>query len=185
MQCSSLQCTFHAEAARRFVLGKTFAYSCFDGTRGSGRIFNDGSAVGTIQSSGGPTRMAALPPGSLRVKGDMVCATMRGMPIDPCFNLTKTDANSFRGAISVGIVRKRRQRRRAFGADRGDLVARGVGVGDDVPGGIRVLQPVAVRIVGVTVRLRADGGQVLNLRQQLAGVVVRVSQLRNAVGRRQ
>ena len=90
-----------AEAARRFVLGKTFAYSCFDGTRGSGRIFNDGSAVGTIQSGGGgPTRMAALPPGSLRVKGDMVCATLRGMPIDPCFNLTKTDANSFRGAIS-------------------------------------------------------------------------------------
>ena len=91
----------NAEAARRFVVGKTFAYTCFDGTRGSGRIFNDGSAVGTIQNGGaGPTRMTALPPGTLRVKGDMVCATLRGMPIDPCFNLNKTDANSFRGSIS-------------------------------------------------------------------------------------
>ena len=75
--------------------------SASDGTRGSGRIFNDGSAVGTIQNGGtGAAKMAALPPGSLRVKGDMVCATLRGMPIDPCFNLTKTNANSFRGAIS-------------------------------------------------------------------------------------
>lgn len=91
----------NAEAARRFVVGKTFAYTCFDGTRGSGRIFNDGSAVGTIQNGGaGPTRMTALPAGTLRVKGDMVCATLRGMPIDPCFNLNKTDANSFRGSIS-------------------------------------------------------------------------------------
>jgi hypothetical protein len=91
----------NAEAARRFVVGKTFAYTCFDGTRGSGRIFNDGSAIGTIQNGGaGPTRMTALPPGTLRVKGDMVCATLRGMPIDPCFNLNKTDANSFRGSIS-------------------------------------------------------------------------------------
>jgi len=91
----------NAEAARRFVVGKTFAYSCFDGTRGSGRIFNDGSAIGTIQNGGtGPTRLATLPPGSLRIKGDMVCATLRGMPIDPCFNLNKTDANSFRGTIS-------------------------------------------------------------------------------------
>src|SRR5262245_717308 len=91
----------NAEAARRFVVGKTFAYSCFDGTRGSGRIFNDGSAIGTIQNGGqGPTRMAALPAGTLRIKGDMVCATLRGMLFDPCFNLNKTDANSFRGSIS-------------------------------------------------------------------------------------
>src|SRR5262245_7819920 len=90
-----------AEAARRFVVGKIFSYTCFDGTRGSGRIFNDGSAVGTIQNGGsGPTRMAALPPGTLRVKGDLVCASLRGMLIDPCFNLNRTDANSFRGSIS-------------------------------------------------------------------------------------
>jgi hypothetical protein len=91
----------NAEAARRFVVGKTFVYSCFDGTRGSGRIFNDGSAIGTIQNGGtGATRMASLPAGTLRVKGDMVCATLRGMPIDPCFNLNKTDVNSFRGSIT-------------------------------------------------------------------------------------
>jgi len=33
----------NADAARRFVAGKVFAYTCFDGTRGSGRIFSDGS----------------------------------------------------------------------------------------------------------------------------------------------
>jgi hypothetical protein len=34
------------------------------------------------------------------VKGESVCASLRGMPIEPCFNLTKIDNNSFRGAIS-------------------------------------------------------------------------------------
>ena len=33
-----------ADEARRFVAGKLFAYSCFEGTRGAGRIFNDGSS---------------------------------------------------------------------------------------------------------------------------------------------
>ena len=90
-----------AETARRFVMGKNFAYSCFDGTRGTGRIFSDGSAIGTVQDRGvGPIKAAALPPGTLQVKGEMVCASLRGMPIDPCFNLNKTDARSFRGSIS-------------------------------------------------------------------------------------
>ena len=31
------------EEARAFVAGKLFAYSCFDGTRGAGRIFADGA----------------------------------------------------------------------------------------------------------------------------------------------
>ena len=91
----------NAETARRFVVGKYFAYSCFDGTRGSGRINGDGSVVGTIQMRGtGPVRYAMLPPGTLRVKGEAVCASVRGMPFEPCFNLNKTDAQSFRGSVS-------------------------------------------------------------------------------------
>jgi hypothetical protein len=90
-----------ADQARRFVAGKLFAYTCFDGTRGTGRISNDGSVVGTVQVRGsGPVRNTALPPGTLHVKGQSVCATVRGMPFDPCFNLEKTDAQSFRGSVS-------------------------------------------------------------------------------------
>ena len=35
------------EQARAFVVGKLFSYTCFDGTVGMGRIFADGSVVGT------------------------------------------------------------------------------------------------------------------------------------------
>jgi hypothetical protein len=90
-----------ADQARRFVVGKLFAYTCFDGTRGTGRISNDGSVIGTVQVRGsGSIRNTALPPGTLHVKGQSVCASVRGMPFDPCFNLEKTDAQSFRGSIS-------------------------------------------------------------------------------------
>ena len=89
------------DEARRFVAGKLFAYSCFEGTRGAGRIFSDGSAVGTVQIRGdGPVRMASLPSGTLRIKGEAVCASLRGLPFEPCFNLERTDQNSFRGAVS-------------------------------------------------------------------------------------
>jgi hypothetical protein len=88
------------EAARRFVVGKTFAYNCFDGTRGAGRIQNDLSVAGTIQIRGnGPIRFVHLPPGTLKVKGDSVCASVRGIPFEPCFNVERTAAQSFRGSI--------------------------------------------------------------------------------------
>ena len=90
-----------ADEARRFVIGKMFTYTCFEGTRGQGRVHSDGSVVGSIQIRGqGPMRYAALPPGTLRVKGEAVCASLRGMPIEPCFNLERIDTNSFRGSIS-------------------------------------------------------------------------------------
>lgn len=90
-----------AEEARRFVIGKTFSYNCFEGTRGQGRVHADGSVVGSIQFQGsGKVRYAALPANTLQVKGGSVCASMRGLPIEPCFNLTKIDDQSFRGAIS-------------------------------------------------------------------------------------
>jgi hypothetical protein len=88
------------EQARRFVAGKLFAYSCFDGTNGAGRIFADGSVAGTVRNrADGPYRYAMLPAGTLRIKNDAVCASLKGLPFEPCFNLTRTDANTFRGAI--------------------------------------------------------------------------------------
>ena len=89
------------EEARRFVVGKMFTYTCFEGTRGQGRVMHDGSVVGSIQFQGaGQLRYAALPAGTLQVKNDSVCASVRGMPFSPCFNLTKLDEKSFRGAVS-------------------------------------------------------------------------------------
>jgi len=87
------------EAARRFVSGKLFAFNCFDGSRGAGRIYGDGSVVGTIQFRGaGPARTVALPAGTLRVRGQAVCASLQGMPLEPCFHIEKTDDYSFRGS---------------------------------------------------------------------------------------
>ena len=89
------------DAARRFVAGKLFAFNCFDGSRGAGRIYGDGSVIGTVQSSGsGPARSMWMPAGTLRVKGDSVCAAVKGMLFEPCFTLTRTSDHSFRGAIS-------------------------------------------------------------------------------------
>jgi hypothetical protein len=90
-----------AEEARRFVVGKMFNYTCFEGTRGQGRVYADGSVVGSIQFQGsGPVRYAHLPPGTLQVKGESVCATLRGLPFEPCFSLERTSETSFRGAVS-------------------------------------------------------------------------------------
>jgi hypothetical protein len=90
-----------ADEARRFVVGKLFAYSCFDGTRGTGRIYGDGAVAGSIQLGGqGPTRFVALPSGTLKVKGESICASLRGLFFEPCFSLQKTDSRSFRGSVS-------------------------------------------------------------------------------------
>ena len=54
-----------ADEARRFVVGKLFNYTCFEGTRGQGRVLSDGSVMGSIQFQGsGQVRHAALPPGT-------------------------------------------------------------------------------------------------------------------------
>jgi hypothetical protein len=45
-------------------------------------------------------RYALLPPGTLRVKGESVCASLRGLPIEPCFNLKRISETSFRGSVS-------------------------------------------------------------------------------------
>ena len=55
------------EAARRFVLGKLFTFTCFDGSRGAGRVYGDGSVIGTIQVRGsGPVHSVWLPAERLR-----------------------------------------------------------------------------------------------------------------------
>ncbi len=89
------------EEARRFIAGKLFAFNCFEGTRGAGRIYADGSVSGSVQFGGsGPVRAVRLPAGTLQVKPEAVCASMQGLPFQPCFNLQKIDPASFRGSIS-------------------------------------------------------------------------------------
>jgi hypothetical protein len=90
-----------AEQARQFIAGKHFSYNCFDGTVGNGRIYADGSVAGYIQAGGtGPRRYVVLPAGTLQVKGDRYCATLRGVPFEPCFNVARTSQVAFRGAVS-------------------------------------------------------------------------------------
>ncbi|HEY4959389.1 MAG TPA: hypothetical protein VII29_00905 [Terriglobales bacterium] len=90
-----------ADEARRFVAGKVFAFTCFDGTRGAGRILDDNGAAGAVQFSGaGPVRHLRLPGNTLQIRGQAVCASIRGIPFEPCFNLDKKDERSFRGSVS-------------------------------------------------------------------------------------
>ena len=91
----------NADEARMFVTGKVFAFSCFDGTRGAGRVLDDLGAAGSIQFSGqGPIRHVRLPGNTLQIRGQAVCASIKGVPFEPCFNLDKRDDRSFRGSVS-------------------------------------------------------------------------------------
>jgi hypothetical protein len=90
-----------AEEARRFVVGDLFSFSCFEGTSGEGRVHADGSVAGVVRFGGSAfTRYATLPPGTLRVRGDAICALIGGMPSEVCFDLNRTDAKSFRGSLA-------------------------------------------------------------------------------------
>jgi len=91
----------NADEARKFVAGKVFAFNCFDGTRGAGRVLDDLGAAGSIQFSGaGPVRHVRLPGNTLQIRGQAVCASIKGLPFEPCFNLDKRDDRSFRGSVS-------------------------------------------------------------------------------------
>ncbi len=48
----------------------------------------------------GQTRYMRLPPNTLYLAGSQVCARLKGLPFEPCFNLVKTGPDSFRGSIS-------------------------------------------------------------------------------------
>ena len=91
----------NADEARKFVSGKVFAFTCFDGTRGAGRVLDDLGAAGSIQFSGaGPIRHVRLPGNTLQIRGQAVCASIKGLPFEPCFNLDKRDERTFRGSVS-------------------------------------------------------------------------------------
>ena len=91
----------NADEARRFVAGKVFAFTCFDGTRGTGRVLDDMGAAGAVQFSGADrVRHMRLPGNTLQVRGQAVCASIKGIPFEPCFNLEKKDERSFRGSVS-------------------------------------------------------------------------------------
>jgi hypothetical protein len=101
MVAPALAGSMNADEARKFVAGKVFAFTCFDGTRGAGRVFDDGGAAGAVQFSGsGPNRNMRLPGNTLQVRGQSICASIKGIPFEPCFNLNKTSERSFRGSVS-------------------------------------------------------------------------------------
>jgi len=90
----------NAEAARHFVAGKLFSFTCFEGTTGTGRIFADGSVAGVVRMNGSATRFMHMPPGTLYAKNDGICSNMKGALFNPCFDLNRTSDKSFRGTIS-------------------------------------------------------------------------------------
>src|SRR5258708_36001792 len=80
----------NAEAARHFVAGKLFAFTCFEGTTGSGRIFADGSFACVVRMGGGNTRFMHLPPRTLYAKNDGICSNIKSALINPWFDLSRT-----------------------------------------------------------------------------------------------
>src|SRR5262249_39267411 len=90
-----------ADEAQRFVVENLFSFTCFEGTSGEGRVHADGSVEGAIRLGGQrsyPLRepSARNPAGSRRLH----CAVIRGIPFEPCFDLERTDAKSFRGSLA-------------------------------------------------------------------------------------
>jgi hypothetical protein len=91
------------EQARAFVVGKLFAFTCFEGTTGMGRILSDGSTVGTVRIHGqGETRFHRLPARTVRINGQFLCANVAGLPFTPSARVEKIDYRSFRGSL-VGL----------------------------------------------------------------------------------
>ena len=89
------------QEAKRFIAGKLFSYTCFDGTRGAGRIHADGSVVGTMQVNSGRMRFVALPAGTIKLGSDSICASLPHALIQPCFNVVQTSPSSFRGSLKA------------------------------------------------------------------------------------
>jgi hypothetical protein len=88
-----------AEAARRFILGKLFAFTCADGTRGAARIYDDGSVIGTIQfHDSAQPRPIWLPSETLKLTGEAVCGSLNRIGV--CFALSKTSEQSFRASVT-------------------------------------------------------------------------------------
>ena len=94
-----------ADEARRFVIGKMFSYTCFEGTRGQGRVNVDGSVAGSIQFQGsGAVRYAHLPANTLQVAASPFarhCAGCRSnLASTSSAPATTPSADRFRGSGS-------------------------------------------------------------------------------------
>lgn len=89
-----------ADQARELVVGRMYSFNCFEGSKGAGRIYADGSVAGMITLRDAPPRFVRLPPNTLRVRGDNVCGFVKGMTFEPCFDLVKTGQNTFRGSLA-------------------------------------------------------------------------------------
>jgi hypothetical protein len=89
------------DEAKRFIAGKLFSYTCFDGTKGAGRIHADGSVVGTMQVNSGRMRFVAMPAGTIKLSSDSICASLPRAIIQPCFNVVQTSPSSFRGSLKA------------------------------------------------------------------------------------
>ncbi|MGU3496989.1 hypothetical protein ACLBXM_23350 [Xanthobacteraceae bacterium A53D] len=93
--------TLTPEQAKAFVVGRSFAFTCFEGSTGAGRIFADGSVAGTLtQRAQGIARYVRLPANTVRMREDNVCGFIEGMTFEPCFTVTKTSATTFRGTLA-------------------------------------------------------------------------------------
>ena len=89
------------EEAKRFIAGKLFTYTCFDGTRGAGRIQADGSVVGTMQVNSGRMKFVTLPAGTIKLTSNSICASLPHAIFQPCFNVVQTSPTSFRGSLKA------------------------------------------------------------------------------------
>jgi len=99
--CVAVADSMDAEQARAFVVGRTFSYNCYEGSVGSGRVLADGSVAGTIRVRGqGTARYVELPAGTLKAKGAAVCAKLKGVAFEPCFDLDKVSDTTFRGNLA-------------------------------------------------------------------------------------
>jgi hypothetical protein len=88
-----------AEAARQFIVGKLFAFTCADGSRGAARVYDDGSVIGTVQfHASEQPRPIWLPSETLRFTGETVCGSLNSREL--CFALSKTSEQSFRASVT-------------------------------------------------------------------------------------
>lgn len=90
------------DEAKRFIVGKLWNYGCSEGTRGFGRIFANGSVRGTIQQPGYGFAHHDLPFGTVSMRPDSFCASVRVgfITVRPCFTFNQIDSRSFRGRVS-------------------------------------------------------------------------------------
>jgi hypothetical protein len=85
--------TMNAEAAKRFVTGKLFAYTCVDGSRGLGRIYAALPAdQPSSQARSGQIGVAAARHAASR--GKAICASLKGLSVSSLLLFTSDHAFS-------------------------------------------------------------------------------------------